>query len=465
MPKDQFTKWVACWGNATSITDRKECTYAKDLTLRYPVRMCFPGSRLRFHFSNLTGTEDVTISEAYVVNRSRDADVDCADKDFRKNAGCDRAAGVDCDADGGRPQAITFSGKKQGTIPAGAEILSDEIPLDVTAGDTVEISLYFADYTQMNAGTLVTGPRSGGAFAYGNFALARELPAELSRKTNWHYFLNTVDILTEAKNRALVCFGDSITAQDWPDYLAIRCEREGFGNVSIIRRAVSGTRILREYSCITYAAYGLKGATRFPIELNVAGAEAVIVQHGINDIIHPVGVDVNRFRPWSDMPTVKDLEDGVRDLYIAHARKLGLKIYSGTLLPIYGWRTYNADRETIRDAFNEWLRNAPEFDGCVDFEEAVREKNQSAGEDFANGTAADRTAAADKTAPANRTTAADKTAPANRTAAADKTAPAATPQNKTPAKFAAGFDSGDHLHPSAKAYEAMAECVPAELLK
>ena len=39
--RPKFTKWVACWGNATSITDRKECVYARDLTLRYPVRMCF----------------------------------------------------------------------------------------------------------------------------------------------------------------------------------------------------------------------------------------------------------------------------------------------------------------------------------------------------------------------------------------------------------------------------------------
>ena len=63
----KFSKWVACWGNATSITDRKEATYAKDLTLRYPIRACFSGNKLRFHFSNLTGTEPVTISEAYVA--------------------------------------------------------------------------------------------------------------------------------------------------------------------------------------------------------------------------------------------------------------------------------------------------------------------------------------------------------------------------------------------------------------
>ena len=386
---EKFSKWVACWGNATSITDRKEATYAKDLTLRYPIRACFSGNKLRFHFSNLTGTEPVTITEAYVAKAAQ-SQVDVAQF---------------C-----APTPITFGGNISGTIPAGEEILSDEIAFDVTAGETFEVSMYFGDFTQMNAGTAITGPLSGGKYSYGNFAKEANLPDDLTRKTNWIYFLNTIDILTEEKNFALVCFGDSITAQDWPDYLTLRCARDGFNNVAIIRRAVSGTRILREYSCITYAAYGLKGATRFPIEMNVAGARSVIVQHGINDIIHPVGVEVNKFRPWSDMPTANDLIDGVRSLYITHARKLGLKVYSGTLLPIYGWRTYNENRDIIRMAFNEWLRTSNEFDGCVDFDKAVRGHDD-------------------------------------------------------PKRFADNFDSGDHLHPSAKAYEAMAECVPEELLK
>jgi hypothetical protein len=60
------SKWVACWGNATSITNRREAIYAKDLTLRYPIRMCFSGSMLRFRFSNLTGTEPVTLNKVFV---------------------------------------------------------------------------------------------------------------------------------------------------------------------------------------------------------------------------------------------------------------------------------------------------------------------------------------------------------------------------------------------------------------
>ena len=378
----EFTKWVACWGNATSITDRKECTYAKNLTLRYPIRMCFDGNRLRFRFSNLTGTESVHIEYACVARQIADY----------------------------QPLAITFDGKECFSIPAGEEVTSDEVEISVQAGETLDVSFYLSDFTQMNAGTLITGPLSKGKFAYGDYARQKELPIALTRSTNWFYFLNTIDVLTEEKNHALICYGDSITAQSWPDYLSLRAWEEGCRDVSIIRRAVSGTRILRQYDCITYQAYGLKGATRFPIEMNVAGADAVIIQHGINDIIHPVGVEVNPFRPWSDMPTVEDLCQGVEQIYVRPAREKGWQVWSGTLLPIEGWRTYNQDRESMRVAFNAWLRQSELFNGCVDFDKAVRHPTH-------------------------------------------------------PQAFAEGYDSGDHLHPSEKAYKAMAEAVPVSLLK
>lgn len=382
MENREYTKWVAAWGNATSITDRKECVYAKDITLRYPVKIVFNGSHLRFRFSNLTGTEPVTISKAYVARQAEDY----------------------------VPVPITFEGAESVSIPEGKEIESDAISFGIAAGETVEVSMYFAGCTQMNAGTLITGPLSKGKYSYGDFAACKTLPLDLTRNTNWFYFLNTIDVLTEEKNHAIVCYGDSITAQSWPDYLAIRCWENGWRNVSIIRRAVSGTRILRQYDCITYQAYGLKGATRFPVELNVAGATDVIIQHGINDIIHPVGVDVNPFRPWSDMPSLDDLCRGTEDIYVKHARALGLTVWSGTLLPIEGWRTYNQDREALRCEFNEWLRTSEIFDGCIDFDLAVRDK-------------------------------------------------------ENPAAFAPGFDSGDHLHPSEAAYSAMADCVPASMLQ
>ena len=67
-----FNTWVACWGNATSITDRKESVYAKDITLRYPIRICFNGNKIRLRFSNHTGTEDVTLTHVFVAIKDKE---------------------------------------------------------------------------------------------------------------------------------------------------------------------------------------------------------------------------------------------------------------------------------------------------------------------------------------------------------------------------------------------------------
>ena len=374
---------MACWGTATSITDRTAATFAKDLTLRYPIRMAFSGTHLRLRFSNLTGTEPVTLTEVFVAH--------AVDGNYE-------------------PVPVTFAGESSLLIPPGEERESDAVEFPIEAGETVDVSVYFADYTQLNAGTLVTGPLSNGFFAYGNHARSAELPPLLTRPTNWFYFLNTIDILTSPHNHALVCYGDSITAQDWPDHLALQLWREGIRNCSVIRRAVCGSRVLRQYDCIAYQAYGLRGAARFPVELNVAGTHAVLIQHGINDLIHPVGTDVNPWRPWSDLPTVQDLADGIEKLYIRHARLQGIQVWSGTLLPIQGWRTYTLQRDELRQAFNQWLRTSPLFDGCVDFDAAVRHPRH-------------------------------------------------------PLCFAEGLDSGDHLHPSTAGYEAMARQVSRTLCK
>lgn len=380
-----FTKWVACWGNATSVTDRTASSYAKDITLRYPIKMCFDADKIRIRFSNLTGTEPVKLKAAVALNMAEDK------------------------ADIATLKTLYLGGSEDLLIAPGEEIVTDSVSMDIRRGDTISVSIYLEDYTQMNAGVLITGPLSKGWYSYGNFIDSSTLPANLTRKTSWFYFLNTIDVFTEEKNKALICYGDSITAQAWPDFLIQRCFEEGYENTSIIRRAVSGTRILRQYDCITYAAYGLKGSTRFPIEMNTAGVSSVIIQHGINDIIHPVGSDVNPFRPWSDMPTAEDLIEGVKDIYVKHAREKDIKIYSGTLLPIKGWRTYADFREKIRNEFNDYLRTSSDFDACVDFDMAVRD-------------------------------------------------------SADPSKFKDGYDSGDHLHPSLSCYVKMANTVNKEIL-
>ena len=378
--------WIAAWGNAMSIRVRRPENYGKNLTLRYPITMLFDGSALRITLDNFCGTQLVRLHHA------------CAAKS---------AAGASILP--GTSQTITFGGSPRVTLPVGGSVQSDAVAMDFKRGERITISLYFDDFTELRSAVNVTGPLSPGYFAVGDFADSEKLPIELSNSTSWFYFLSGIDVLTNENNRSIVCYGDSITAQAWPDYLMQRILKEGDGSVSVVRKAASGTRILRQYDNIVYESYGLKGETRFPHEVPLPGADTVIIQHGINDIIHPVGTEVNPFRPWSDLPTLEQLIDGMRR-YIGWAKDYGMQVYLGTLLPIEGWRTYAPFREKLRQSFNDWMRSTHEADGVIDFDAALRDPFH-------------------------------------------------------PTAFAKGYDSGDHLHPSLAAYQRMAKEVPAELLK
>ncbi len=374
--------WASIWGNAVSIAENRPERYAKNITIRYPIRVPFGGTALRLTFDNYCGTEPITINKTTLLVRG-----------------------------GLRPAflPVTFNGERVVTIGAGENVTCDPVDVALHAGETVHVSFYLKDFTLMRSVVFTCGKLSGGLYANGDETETVDIDINTSRATKLNYFLSNVAILTEKVNRTIVCYGDSITAQDWPDDLQVRCQREGFGHTAIIRRAASGTRILREYSCLTYESYGLMGAHRFQHEVPTDGADAVIIQQGINDIIHPVGTEVNVFRPMSDLPTVEELIEGLK-IYIAQAREMGLKVYVGTLIPMGGWRTDAAFRQEMRHAYNDFIRTTGLIDGCIDFDAALRDPDR-------------------------------------------------------PDWFLPEYDSGDHLHPSKKGYERMAAEVPAELLK
>lgn len=377
-------KWVAAWANAVSIVEHKPEAYAKNITLRYHVTAPFGASGVRLTFDNFCGTEPVTITAATV-----------AVGDGVRSIAAERLV------------QATFGGAASVTIAPGGTVQTDALPFAVRAGEKLAVSFYLGDYTQMQSAVLIKGPLSKGWYAIGDHTRG-EIPLWQSKTNEWVFFLSEVDFLTDADKRTLVCFGDSITAQNWPDELALIAGARPDNRTAVVRRAASGCRILRQYDSLKYDSYGLKADMRFPHEFPVPGADTVIIQEGINDIIHPVGVDVNPFRPWEDMPTIEELQDGLR-YCISQAHSHGMRVYLGTLLPIKGWRTYAPFRNEIRMALNDWMRTCPEADGCIDFDAALRD-------------------------------------PAD------------------PAAFLPAYDSGDHLHPSAEGYRRMAQEVPTELL-
>lgn len=373
----QDNRWVSVWGNAVSIAENRPERYAKDITIRYPIHIPFSGEAVRLTFDNYCGTEPITLNKVTVFY-------------------------------GGRFLPVLFSGERAVTIPAGESAVSDALTVELLEGEVLQVSFYLADFTLMRSVVYACGPLSEGVYANGDETETVHFDRNTSRSTHLFYFLSNVSVLTQKENRSIVCYGDSITAQNWPDELALRCFREGHRHTAIIRRATSGSRILREYHCLTYESYGLMGSNRFHHEVPTDGADTVIIQQGINDIIHPVGEKVNIFRPMSDLPTIHELIEGLKT-YIAQARSFGYKVYVGTLLPMGGWRTDAPFRQELRHAYNDFIRTTDLIDGCIDFDKAVRD-----------------------------------------------------PEN--PDWFLPEYDSGDHLHPSTAGYCRMAMEIPEELL-
>ena len=375
--KNNFSKWVAMWGNAMSIVDNMPETYSKNITLRYPIFCPFNGDSLRLRFDNFAGTETITINKITISQ--------CKEEE---NAIENSFVIVNIPKDGLK-------------IPPKQNILTEPIFFNVEEGKKILVSFYLKDFTLMRSSVAILGPLSLGFYGIGDMTEIANPDINLTKKTSWFYFLSDIDVHTNDENKAIICYGDSITSQDWPDYLMLELKKNNVNNLSVIRKAASGTRILREYSCITYESYGLCGKNRIPRELNVSGAKYLIIQQGINDIIHPVGLKENKFRPMEDLPTLPELIKGM-EYYIKEAEKKGLEIFLGTLLPIYGWRTYEDFREELKNGFNDWMRNKVDKKHVIDFHKVLEDEN-----DFR--------------------------------------------------KFKNGYDSGDHLHPSVDAYKKMAE--------
>ena len=378
-------KWVTMWGNAQSKVVPMPQRYAKDLTLRYPVLVPFKGNKIRITLDNYCVDEKSKIDLVAVSKGNSLSDIQLTDVKY-----------------------LTFNGKREVTLEPNSYATSDECEIDLDFDEFLIVSIYIKDFVNLTGGVDIIGPLSKGYFAYGNQIENNKLDINTSKSTSWVYFLSNIDIYTADSNKAIICYGDSITSQNWPDELLLSLRENNIKNISVVRKAVSGTRILRQYECITYQSYGLKGSNRFSHEVgSVSGAYAIIIQHGINDIIHPVGENVNIFRPMSDLPTSSELIEGI-NYYINLANEYNLKVYVGTLLPIFNWRTYAPFREKLKNDFNFKIRNNY---NCIDFEEEIGQNIEGVW------------------------------------------------------KFKDGCDSGDHLHPSKYAYKLMGSLACKKILE
>ncbi|MBO4792647.1 MAG: lipase [Clostridia bacterium] len=378
-------KWVAGWGCAVSVVSQNHAEFIEDQSFRYVIFPTVAGSALRLHFSNRYGPEAVRIAGVFVAKRASGEYI-IPETNAR----------------------VTFGGNPDLIMQAGEDAVSDPVPFSFEAGEEFCVSIYFADLTRLVTGHSNNGYYIKKYYGKGNWAAAECVPLEEYGENGPYVFLNTIDFLTSPDCRAIVAFGDSITAQPWPDALAHRIYDLGIRNVSVIRKAIGGGRILRDYRFRIKKHFGEAGIKRFERDISQAGVDSVFILHGINDLIHPG--EGNRICPMSELPTAGEMIEKGYKFYIDTAHRLGIKVYLATLLPCPRCKNGDGERERTRLFVNDWIRKEAGCDGVLDFEAAVRDP--------------------------------------------------ASPDLMIPE-----YDSGDHLHPSFAGAVRLADSIPEELLR
>jgi lysophospholipase L1-like esterase len=314
----------------------------------------------------------------------------------------------------GSNHAVTFGGANAVTIPEGRQALSDEIPLAVDAQQNLAISLYTSK---------LTGPATTHRSAFqtnyvsdaGNFA-AEENPQAFSKTIGSWFYLKEVDVLASKEAAgAIVALGDSITdgassrndAYDrWTDVLARRLNANHPPQTfSVLNAGIGGNRVLSSSPC-----FGENALARLDRDVFApSGVRAIILFEGTNDIGQPDTPVEAKFVACLARTHISadDLIVGYKQI-IAQAHAHHLKIFGATILPFQGFKAWTEKGEVVRRVTNRWILESHAFDGVIDFASALADSSN-------------------------------------------------------PAKLAAQYDSGDHLHPSSTGHEAMARAIDLKI--
>ncbi len=324
---------LAAWGPSMTIGGPN----FSNQTIRMVVHSSIAGSSPRITLSNLRGTTPLAVGAVDVA-----------------------VQGAMATAVSGSHHTVTFARSRTLTIAAGAEAVSDPVPMSVGAGQNLLVSVFLPK---------ATSSATWHSDAFDTTYLS--LPGDHSRddgdgnyvaaRTSWFY-LSGVDLVPTSARGTVVAFGDSITDgyntpigtyQRWPDDLARRLG----GSRGVVDAGIGGNRVLTDVPNIWQGVSALK---RFAHDaLGQAGVRTVILLEGINDLHAGVNTAGGPL-------TAQDLIAGYQQL-IAQAHRAGVRIIGGTVMP----DNEPTDREAMRQAVNTWIRTSHAFDGVVDFDQAM----------------------------------------------------------------------------------------------
>ncbi|MBT0669221.1 SGNH/GDSL hydrolase family protein [Novosphingobium profundi] len=389
--------WVASWARAMRSEDEPLAAEAiAGSVIRTYVPLSTGGTQVRLRFTNRFGHAPLVLAQVRVA----------------RPAG---APGEDR-IDPASSAAVTFGGKAQVTIPAGAYLESDPVAFAVAGLDRLAVSFRMpeGDDTRTLA-VMPLGVTFVAPAAHGDEA---SLPG--AHRADRVYQLNAVSVLKAPSpapgtvTGTVAALGDSITDAGgasfdghgrWTDVLARRLQADpATAGLGLVNLATSGGRVARDRT-------GPSALSRLDHDvLSLPNLRTLIVFIGVNDL--GMMVRERPVTPQNRAAVVDEVIEGYRQIVLrAHMR--GARVLVIPILP-YGGVTradYLADpaAQEARHAINAWARAPGHFDAVIDLAPLMSDP--------------------------------------------------AHPDNLAPR-----FDRGDQLHPNAQGQEAMGAAIPLDLV-
>ena len=309
----------------------------------------------------------------------------------------------------GTMRRLTFGGSTSVVVQPGQQVMSDAVRVEIPHDTDVLVTTY----SPIRSGPVTYHPHAQQISYVAEGDRTEDVSGTpYAEQTPYWRYLTALDVLSNESAGTVVVFGDSLTDgitstvganSRWPDVLSDRLRAS----------AAAGSSDTPRYSVVNQGISGnqvLANGLGRPAE-NQAGVTRfgrdVLDRTNVKAVVIDLGVnDILRNPKLADPDRIIG---GLRALVRqAHAR--GLRVVGATLMPFQGHRGYSGAREAVRQQVNAQIRAGKVYDAVVDFDKALRD-----------------------------------------------------PYN--PRRLRSDYDSGDHLHPSDKGYQRMAENFDLDELK
>ncbi len=337
-PAQQKLRWQVAWGSAMAWG----YGVASDATVRELVTPGVGGRAIRVRISNAFGNQPLVVGAATVGVSLGGASVKA-----------------------GTLRPLSFAGHLRVTVPPGRYAYSDPVGMNVTAGETLAVSLWESgtDLVSVHPCCSTMGAVSFFTPNGGGNLTASPSGAGLSVASQWPRWVDALDV-ERAGPGSIVVLGDSITdgfnaTTNWVRVLQQRVDSlPPPEQRAVVDEGITANALTSDVPTDSKTGGGPSGLARLaPDVLDQPGVSEVVVFLGTNDL-------------WFG-DTVSDLIAGYRQA-IAEVRKAGLRVVGVTLLPRSAgrWPWTPAQQQELEQV-DHWILTSHAFEGVLDLARVV----------------------------------------------------------------------------------------------